>query len=314
MMQLYRFDLQLESAFATPPKGDTLFGQLCWLIVRTFGESKLTELLEGYTSNNPFMVVSDFLPRNHIQLPPIPRWMIDEGECQIADRKRLKNLVMVDIERLVSNDYRLDNLIFSSLKDKKDFLPSEEIQMRVKINRESGTTGSGFDPFANVRFEYGESTPVALYILLDTDRLMSDELHQLLILLGKMGFGKDATIGRGQFSVTAITPIVWDYSNANGKITLSPSVLTPSGREAFYEPFTRWGKHGDYLANGQNIWKNPILMADTFAFIMTEEKTSFTGKGLGGDGSISNVIPQTVHQGYAIGLPVNLVFIRKEKT
>jgi len=306
-MQLYRFDLQLESAFATPPKGDTLFGQLCWLIVHTFGESRLTELLKGYTSDNPFMVVSDFLPHNHIQLPPIPRWMINESEFQIAERKRLKNLVMIDIETLVSNDYRLDDRLLSFTKDKNNFLPSEEIQMRVKINRETGTTGSGFDPFANVRFEYGESTAVALYILLDTERLLISNVDRLLVLLGKTGFGKDATIGRGQFSVMAVTPIVWDCSNANGRITLSPSVLAKSEAEAFYQPFTRWGKHGDYLANGINVWKNPVLMADTFACVMTSSDAPHIGKGLGGDGSISNIVPQTVHQGYAIGLPINII-------
>ncbi|MDD3596352.1 hypothetical protein [Sulfuricurvum sp.] len=307
MMQLYRFDLQLKSAFATPPKGDTLFGQLCWMIVRTFGENKLNELLEGYTNDNPFMVVSDFLPSNHFQLPPIPRWMIDESEFQIAERKRLKNLVMIDIETLVSNNYRLDNHLLSTAKDKNDFLPSEEIQMRVTINRETGTTGSGFDPFANVRFEYGESSVVALYILLDIERLADADVHSLLDLLGKTGFGKDATIGRGQFGIISATPVIWDYANANGCITLSPSVLTQSNIEAFYEPFTRWGKHGDHLANTHSIWKNPILMADTFACILRSNTMPYVGKGLGGDGSISHTMPQTVHQGYAIGLPINVV-------
>jgi CRISPR-associated protein Csm4 len=178
--------------------------------------------------------------------------------------------------------------------------------MRVKINRDTGTTGTGFDPFANVRFEYAESSAAALYVLLDTERLESNDVHKLLMMLGKTGFGKDATIGRGQFSVRAVTSLIWDYSNANGIITLSPSVLTRCKAEAFYEPFTRWGKHGDHLANGGNVWKNPILMADTFAAVMGTDNSSFIGKGLGGDGSISHTLPETVHQGYAIGLPVSL--------
>jgi hypothetical protein len=48
-------------------------------------------------------------------------------------------------------------------------------------------------------------------------------------------------------------------------------------------------------------------MADTFACVMTTDDTPYMGKGLDGDGSISRIIPQTVHQGYAIGLPINIV-------
>lgn len=38
----------------------------------------------------------------------------------------------------------------------------------------------------------------------------------------------------------------------------------------------------------------------------------FIGQGLGGDGSLSSVLPQTVHQGYAPALPVRLPAERRE--
>ena len=42
-MQAYKLTLTLQSAFATPLKGDTLFGQLCWAIRNRLGEDALTD-------------------------------------------------------------------------------------------------------------------------------------------------------------------------------------------------------------------------------------------------------------------------------
>lgn len=299
-MQLIRFDLRIESAFATPPKGDTLFGQLCWLILQRYGENRLKALLEGYTDNQPFMIVSDFLAKNHIQLPPIPRWMIDPASYDIAQRKQIKNRVMVDIDTFRDNGFRLDAPTLMTAKDKHDFLPEGEIQMRVKINRLSGTTGTGFDPFANIRYDYHENTNAAFYLLFDTERIALSDIVATIESMAMTGFGKDATIGRGRFRILSYDSLRWEAHEANAMITLSPSVLGEQGfEEVYYEPFTRWGKHGGYLANSDRVWKNPVLMADTFACIVSNPKP-FVGHGVGG---ISEAIRESVHQGYAITLP-----------
>ncbi len=67
-MKLYRFTLTSQSAMGTPLVGDTLFGQLCWAVRNRFGEARLTALLEGYTEQRPFMVVSDAFPQNFLQM------------------------------------------------------------------------------------------------------------------------------------------------------------------------------------------------------------------------------------------------------
>ncbi|QTR48550.1 hypothetical protein [Candidatus Thiothrix anitrata] len=61
-MQTLTLTLRPLSAFGTLPLGDTLFGQLCWLLRDGMGEGKLKELLDGYTTGKPFAVVSDALP------------------------------------------------------------------------------------------------------------------------------------------------------------------------------------------------------------------------------------------------------------
>ena len=94
-MKLYRFTLTPQSAMGTPLVGDTLFGQLCWAVRNRFGEARLIELLEGYTTQYPFMVVSDAFPEGFLPLPTLPStfW---ETKTE-TDRKSLKKAQWVNI-------------------------------------------------------------------------------------------------------------------------------------------------------------------------------------------------------------------------
>jgi CRISPR-associated protein Csm4 len=305
-MTLYRVELGIKSAFATLPKGDTVFGQICWQIVNSDGVDELNRLLDGYTKSKPFLIVSDILINDSIVLPPIPRRLIEDREFDISKRKELKRRTMLSIDDLSKNGFVFDASLLEYAKDKKDFAPKESVQMRVKIDRQSGTTtGEGFDPFASVRLDYGAGEDIAatIYVLIDEEKTNIKSVETYLQTVGKVGFGKDATIGRGRFEVLSAKAHEWGASDSNAIITLSPSVIGEQGFiQAFYEPFTRWGKHGGNITYG-NVWKNPVLMADSFACIMSEKK-NFIGLGLGGDDSISKTLPQTVLQGYAPTIPI----------
>ena len=69
---LLKLTLQPQSPFITPLASDTLFGQLCWAIRHRFGEAKLTQLLDGYTESQPFVVLSTALPRGYLPRPTVP--------------------------------------------------------------------------------------------------------------------------------------------------------------------------------------------------------------------------------------------------
>jgi CRISPR-associated protein Csm4 len=87
-MQAFRVTINLQSAFATTLKGDTLFGQLCWAIRNRQGENHLAGLLEGYTSGQPFAVVSDAFPKGYLPLPKLPGHFYDKIDG--IDRKTIK--------------------------------------------------------------------------------------------------------------------------------------------------------------------------------------------------------------------------------
>lgn len=78
---------------------------------------------------------------------------------------------------------------------------------------------------------------------------------------------------------------------------------------------TRFGRHGDIAAISGQPSKTPLLLADTGAVLTPAQFDDrlFTGAGLGGDGSLSNALPETVrqgtvHQGYA---PVVTIYLPK---
>jgi len=301
-MKLYRFDIKIKSAFATIPKGDTFFGQFCWQIVQNFGSEKLDKLLSDYKTK-PFAIISDILPQNSIKKPPISNSLFDI-EFDPTKRKEIKAKNIIIIDELINNGYRYNKEFIQNHTHKgSSFKYEESIIVRNSINRLTSTTDKGFDPFSNFRFDI-EIKDATFYLLLD-DRVTLDEAKLLLEQIGKIGLGKDATIGRGKFNIINISETSFETTDTDALITLSPSILSDQGfSDAWYDTFTRFGRHGNHLAHSL-VWKNPILLADSFALIKSDFKP-YIGKGLGGDGTISKSLEETIHQGYAITIPIKL--------
>lgn len=316
-MRAYRVGLIPLTAFGTKPKGDTLFGQLCWALRNRHGEDRLAALLRGYTEGEPFVVVSDALPAGFLPRPSLPGHYFDTDPY--IDRKTAKKRAWLPLDQFQTP-------VASWLKG---CLPSNETpgglveehpQPHNTLNRNTGTTGEDqFAPYVMNQFWYGESSvgsktntvasptiKLEVYMVLDESRLSPDKLNQILSNIGLTGFGRDASIGLGKFSVDEMTAIDLPAQNfANAWLTLAP--CAPQGMSwledrCFYQPFTRFGRHGDIgVHQPGGPFKTPVLLADTGAVLTPTayQNTLFTGQGLGGSGSLSRAIPDTVHQGYA---------------
>lgn len=309
-MQCIRARITPLSAFGTPPKGDTLFGQLCWAVRNRHGEARLVELLEGYSQGRPFAVVSDAFPTGHLPRPALPgHWF---NEVKGADRKAVKKRVWMPIEHLHAPvEAWLEHCL--SPNAIPGGAAAEHPQPHNTLNRNTGTTGEGqFAPYAMNQLWFGDKDSgeiiLDVHLVLDESRLASDELRELLADIGAVGFGRDASIGLGKFEVKEFDPFdLPAQANATAWLTLAP--CAPQGlpweeNRCFYQPFTRFGRHGDIGVHGQGgPFKTPVLLANTGAVLTpqvgTELSALFTGRGLGGDGSLSKTIPGTVHQGYA---------------
>jgi len=289
-MTLLKTTLTPQSSFATPLRGDTLFGQLCWAICYAFGEDKLIKLLESY-ENSPFCIVSDGFAPNYLPKPSLPSVLMKEGDDKKANRKK----VWMSAEALYDGDFtkaKSDDEVYR--EDQKD---KEGVVIHNAINYQTFNTGEGFDPYGVT--EYALS-PKDVYILLDEEQLREEELIKAFDLLSKMGYGQDSSIGKGRFEFSDFETV--QTKNSTTVMALSP--FSPQGltcKDIYYSPFTRFGKKGADRAK-QNPFKKPLLLADTRAVVVFNEvyTKGYVGKAIKGHTSHEDI----VHQGYAIAFGI----------
>jgi CRISPR-associated protein Csm4 len=316
------------TAFGSPLLGDTLFGQLCWAARHRFGLERLQSLLDGYTAGQPFAVVADALPDGYLPRPALP--LSSYRERPGADRKQAKRQVWVPLAALkepLTDWLRLSctdrDLIAAALpggtakpRAASPALTVLHPQPHNSINRLTGTTGRGdFAPYTLMQRWHAPEITLCCWVVYDPARIDAAEIRQLFEDIGATGFGRDAGIGLGKFQVEAPTQTnatPWpSQTHANACLTLAPCAPQGLGydpRRSFYEVFTRFGRHGDWAVNLGNPFKTPLLLARAGAIFTPAELPAapFIGQGLGGEGQLSKVIPETVQQGYAPCVPIHL--------
>lgn len=310
-MRTYRYTLRPLSAFGTPLAGDTLFGQLCWTLRHQLGNARLNELLQGYTSGQPFAVVSDALPAAHVPLPHVPsdQWR-RSAAANAPDRKALKKKKWLPLADLAKPFDQWQSTAQSDAQvAPQSATPIERAQPHNTINRQTGTTGEGqFAPYAMPQIWFHPAMQFDVYIALDETRLSQAELCAALDAMGATGFGRDASIGLGKFErVGAVSPVAFVApTGANSYLTLGPCAPQGLGYcpvRSTYQVATRFGRHGDAAVQSGQPFKRPVLLAKAGGLFWpeaTDAPCHFIGQGLGGDQNpVSLAMPETVQQGYA---------------
>jgi len=316
-MKILTFNIRPLSPFGTPLAGDTIFGQLCWVIRNIQGTERLAGLLEGYTAGQPFAVVSDAFPAGFVSRPDIPAdWLglFSGSHTRSADRKEYKKLVWLPLTALEHASDKWGSLLTSG-----EALPTpwEVWQSHNQIDRRTGTTGTdtGFDPFVVQQWQYPQDTELHVHVCYEPERIESELLEEAFQSMGQTGYGGNASSGMGRFEAwateTEVLPSGLDYANA--WLTLAP--CAPQGQNfdqnrSWYRVSTRFGRHGDVGALSAVPFKVPILLAQRGAVFSPQKAFAlkpFLGQGLGGRSDpISRFIPETVHQGYAPVLGIQL--------
>ncbi len=288
-MKLYKTTITPLSNFATSLKGDTLFGQMCWAIRYTFGNEKLECLLANY-EDYPFLVVSDGFASGYLPKPSLPSSLLGEDSDKKKENRKNIWLTLSQLQNGEFNKAITDEIAGNKIKTVATVKNS--LNYKTFTTDDSGT----FSPYSE---NESAISPKDIYFLVSDD-FSKDELIQTLQTISQMGFGKNASIGKGFFSFSELEEVKL-IKSSNTFITLAPSVLEGQNiKNSYYEPFTRFGKHGAELAN-TNPFKKPILMANSGAVVVFEEVYTkpHIGKAIKGHSSHEN----TVHQGYAILIP-----------
>ncbi len=317
-----------RSAFGGPIKGDTLFGQLCWAARHRLGEQRLTELLDGYTRGRPFAVCSDAFPAGYLPRPTLPLHAF--APLAEVDRKAIKRRRWLPLSALGEPvaewlaHCRSDRQVIASHLDKADgahALAETHAQPHNSIDRLTGTTGgAAFAPYTQEQLWFAPSLLLDLYLLIDPTRLTAVEARQLIEDIGRIGYGRDASIGLGKLELVGEPELLSlpSQANANACFTLAPVAPQGLGFRAdasHYEVFTRFGRHGDRAVHTGRPFKAPVLLAQTGAVLSPVRlpEQPFIGQGLGGDGSLSRAkgFEGTVQQAYAPWIGLHLAAVRE---
>ena len=335
MMKLCVLTIKPKSGFGTPLKGDTLFGHFCWQVSHDSSllDGGLEKWIAGYF-DTPYAVFSSAYPKlvkGEIQYVlkrpdlPIPLWPREKAPADRKEFKRKKRMLVKEdlaidlnsIDILADEEMEIrawetateeTKKIMKMNQDRRFTLNTE--QPHNTINRLSGTTGEGmFAPYSeNVGYFYPDSE-MAVFILFDEKATDLDRISRGMEMIGRWGYGKDASIGQGKFSLGKCEEIAWPQTeSANACYTLGPLVPEKDAyQEYFFTPFIRFGKHGDLLARSAIPFKNPVIMADEGAVFIPRNRDAFEkhyiGRGLTG---LSKAMPESVGQGYSIYLPFRM--------
>lgn len=344
-MRIFAITIKPLSPFGTPLKGDTIFGQFCWQAAED--PEILAKGLShwiGCYPERPFAVFSSAWPKITstgktifaIRRPQLPPPLFDDAEkaadCskRYISRKESKGrkwlLVEKDLQvRLDSNNLLDDQSLYKRLleslsADERKRLRSAPVrnrrpastaeQQHNTINRLTMTTGRGeFAPYATENTHFMPGLELCIFAGMDEDACGMDQLRAAFAQMGKWGFGRDASTGLGRFSVVGVEEISVPVTvKANACLTLGPCVPEPgSSRVMYFNPFTRFGRHGARLIHTGRPFKNPVLMADEGA-VFIPHVGKFPDKPYVGRAvlNVSKAQPEAVCQGYSLYLPMQL--------
>lgn len=331
IVKLYELIITPRSAFGTPLKGDTIFGQFCWQAVMDGSLLKGGfEIWRDRYNERPFAVFSSAFPvlreenDRRTYYFPVPSCPLHyyvrvsaEGKCfdVLSRLKEIKSKrwmpVSGEILKAVPRAEELlsDRELFRRLTKKFAGDPEERISVSVSqhhntINRLTLTTGEGeFAPYVMENTWYAPGVEFVIFVLFDEEATDVENIKRGFSSIGKSGFGRDASTGLGRFDLIECRerPLP-DLSGTEYLYTLSPFV--PSEEETvkiWYKPFVRFGRHGNLLATSRNPFKNPVLMADEGALLKADAiKKPYVGKALSG---LSKVLDKTIAQGFSIIIP-----------
>jgi len=349
-MKSYEIRIQPWGGFADYPRADSLFGHFCWFLAE---KGILDDYLKDY-GENPFLVFSSPFPvvpasgggwDYYFPMPTLPILSYlpmkeKSGEEAIRMRKEMKKKKWVQMnhtnaDKMISgkevfSDAELGKKIMEgrSLHDGTSFFIHKE-RSHNSINRLTGTTSEGdFAPYGVEEVWFIDKTELVIFAVGD-ERINPELLREGLTLMGSYGHGRDASTGKGRFVVKEIQEVDLDslsHPQPDALYFLSPilpqedPVIFRNGddfswKDHFYSvPFTRYGRHGSYLANSGNPFKNPVLLADTGSVLdisginpdpnILREKMIW-GSSIGG---LSVSMPQTIMQGYSMGIPIKVAF------
>ena len=279
METLARLNLKPLGVWTTPWQADSLLGALACSWARTHGPGALRrEFLDPWLAGEPPFVVSDAFPGDSLPAPAgVSLWWDWPADLR-KDVKQRRFVTTDDFRRVQRGE--------QPTLEKTSILVREHVRLRNAISRVTGAAGSGGALF-EVPYSDLSDPDRGLTIYVRASRHGMNTLMQALEMLGRTGYGADASVGHGSFELTAEPqpcPALVDVPDADGFISLStyqPASADPV--DGFWRAFVKYGKLAPEF-HDTAVFKRPQVMLEAGAcFRVGSPPRPYYGGPIGSD-------------------------------
>jgi len=288
-MKAARFRLRPLAAWATPWQADTLFGALCWELARTAGDAALRGVLQNFSKGPPPFLLSDAFPADLLPRPlcaAAPEW---QGAQWITREQ------FVAVRQGQSGPPEL---------------PRQQWWQVLRSTRAAMPRDGGDPvPFSTEEYTWRAEVPEAeryLSIYVRADEEWQARLGALLRSLGRSGFGKRASTGRGAFEVLGpAEPCDWLEPLPFEDAFVSLSHFVPDDKDpadGLWETLMKYPRLGSERSASLSPFKGRLVMLRPGScFRPLGRPRRWYGRMLAG---LSPAFPDALHYGlaYAIGI------------
>ncbi|MEW6488321.1 MAG: hypothetical protein AB1578_10490 [Thermodesulfobacteriota bacterium] len=276
-MNVWQIDFTLEGALGTPLRSNTLWGHLCWAVRHRDGEGALERWLTAQ-EREP-LLLSDAFPRGWLprpllapsplaELPPAPTERLVRAS-RLKKLKRRAWLTAGDFAALqqgMSEARLLERWEACSKPDLEGTVTKR--RARNSIDRRTGRTPDDGGLYFQDEVWYPGAGP-HLWGFACAENLTASELEDLLNAVGRSGYGRDASTGRGRFRAAVREDSTGLFRHRGNRwMTLSRGTLSPGMRRPRYRLETHYGRLGGERAAAGSPFKHPLLLVasgSTFA-------------------------------------------------
>lgn len=292
-MKSARFRLQPVSPWATAWQADSLFGALAWELARTAGDEALSRVLQGFRKGPPPFVISDAFPADLLPMPLSVAGTNARAYPALITREQFG---AVRHGEAPAGDIARQEW-FRSIRTSHAMIPRD------------GGAPVGFhddecwwhdDVPADQRY-------LSLYVRCEPE--WQDRLAALLRSLGRSGFGRRSSTGRGAFELLGaaescewLDPLPFE----NAFVTLShfvPDETDPA--DGWWDTQVKFPKLGSERGASSSPTKGRlVLLRPGSCFRPMGRPRRWYGRMLAG---LSPAFPDALHYGlaYAVGIRWN---------
>ena len=311
MGPLVRLKLKPTGVWTTPWQADSLLGALACAWARSHGPDALRrELLDPWLAGAPPFVISDAFPGNTLPAPAVlPLWW----EWAPEQRKQVKHarwLSGADFSRIQRGKVPRLETPRATMRD--------HVRLRNAVSRATNSAGDRGELF---EVPYSDLSPsddreAHLTMFARTTGGGAAVLIEALEMLGRTGYGADASVGHGAFDVEPDLlpcPELDEVVGAGGFVALStfqPAAGDPV--QGFWRVFVKYGKLAPEL-HPHAVYKRPQVMLEPGACFCTGEGPKpFYGGAIGPDRLLSKDARQSlattgvypVQAAFALAVPI----------